>query len=73
MNVTGFVIESIQVALNSKAAGSDVMVGHRNGKTTDTFICRREQIAKHKHVPNPMPPAAMSRLHMMNVVISYMM
>lgn len=38
MNQIGSVTESIQAALDSKAAGWGVMVSHRSGETEDTFI-----------------------------------
>lgn len=38
VNQIGSVTESIQAALDSKAAGWGVMVSHRSGETEDTFI-----------------------------------
>ena len=38
MNQIGSVTESIQAALDSKAAGWGVMVSHRSGETEDNFI-----------------------------------
>ncbi|XP_024533093.1 enolase 1, chloroplastic [Selaginella moellendorffii] len=38
VNQVGSVTESIQAALDSKAAGWGVMVSHRSGETEDTFI-----------------------------------
>lgn len=38
MNQIGTVTESIQAALDSKAAGWGVMVSHRSGETEDNFI-----------------------------------
>lgn len=38
MNQIGSVTESIQAALDAKAAGWGVMVSHRSGETEDTFI-----------------------------------
>lgn len=38
VNQIGTVTESIQAALDSKAAGWGVMVSHRSGETEDNFI-----------------------------------
>ncbi len=38
MNQSGSVTESIQAALDSKAAGWGVMISHHSGETEDTFI-----------------------------------
>lgn len=38
VNQIGSVTESIQAALDSKAAGWGVMVSHRSGETEDNFI-----------------------------------
>lgn len=38
VNQIGTVSESIQAALDSKAAGWGVMVSHRSGETEDNFI-----------------------------------
>lgn len=38
VNQIGSVTESIQAALDAKAAGWGVMVSHRSGETEDTFI-----------------------------------
>jgi enolase len=38
VNQIGSVTESIQAAMDSKAAGWGVMVSHRSGETEDTFI-----------------------------------
>jgi enolase len=38
VNQIGTITESIQAALDSKAAGWGVMVSHRSGETEDNFI-----------------------------------
>lgn len=38
VNQIGTVTESVQAALDSKAAGWGVMVSHRSGETEDNFI-----------------------------------
>jgi enolase len=38
VNQIGSATESIQVALDSKAAGWGVMISHHSGETEDTFI-----------------------------------
>lgn len=38
VNQIGSITESIQAALDSKAAGWGVMVSHRSGETEDNFI-----------------------------------
>ncbi|KAL0441982.1 UNVERIFIED_CONTAM: Enolase 1, chloroplastic [Sesamum radiatum] len=64
VNQIGTVTESIQAALDSKAAGWGVMVSHRSGETEDNFIadlsvglasgtgapCRSERLAKYNQL-----------------------
>lgn len=55
VNQIGSVTESIQAALDSKAAGWGVMVSHRSGETEDTFIADLSvglasgQVIRHVH------------------------
>lgn len=56
VNQIGSVTESIQAALDSKAAGWGVMVSHRSGETEDTFIADLSvglasgQVVRHAYV-----------------------